>query len=661
MSDSKNVLLTPFNVGKETIKNRFAVSPMLIGQCYDSRGGFSEEGIEYFVERAKGGFGMIVTGAMLCDLEVDPFDPKSSVSPLYAPSYFIRTASRLNDRCNAYGTKVFAELSLGVGRNYPGFKAPSPVEVYAYPNFKGQEITIDELHKKRDQLIKAAVIAKKAGFAGIDIHALHWGYLLDQFAMSITNQRTDEYGGSLENRLRIVKELINGIHQVCGATYPVTIGLSCKSFIKGLNQPSLTGEDEAGRTLEEAIEIAKMLEKMGFAAIMTDVGIYDSFYYACPPAYMPIGHGLKYYEQIKKNVNIPVLGRSRMGDPALCEEAVSKGQIDAVMLGRQSLADPFFPRKIETGKPEKIRPCIGCNMGCIGPLLEKGTDVGCAVNPRAVHESTTRPKKACEPRNIAVVGGGVAGMQAALTAAECGHKVEIYEKTDVLGGELNAAGAHAFKQDIQRLKNWYVSELKDLNVPVHFNTEFTPEMAKKTGVDSVIFAIGASPVMPKSIPGIEKAISAVEMLEGKKAVGENVIVVGGGMVGCETAVDLAGEGKKVTLVEALPGILSAEFLPQQQKMMLKDMLDYKKVKIMTGYKIVAVTDEGALVESVADGKQETIAADNVIMSIGLRSNPSLAENFYGEDIAVYEVGSGRKQGFVSTAVHEAFEVAYNFE
>lgn len=660
MSEKTNILLTPFQIGRETIKNRMVMGPMAVSQLFDSYGAFNDEGIEFYTERAKGGFGLIYTGCMVSDVTVDAFDPKTINSPLYAPARFINRASRLNERCNAYGAKVIAELTAGGGRNYPMQKAPSAVECYAYPMYKGIELTVDEIHQKRDQMIKAAAVCQKAGFAGVDIHSLHWGYLLDEFVLSITNKREDEYGGCLENRMRLIREMIGGIKQVCGSDYPVTVGLHVKSFIKALNKASLTGEEEAGRTVEEAVEIAKMLESYGVDAILTDVGIYDSFYYACPPSYMPKGHGLPYYEQVKKNVNIPILGRSRMGDPVLAAEAVEKGQIDAVVLSRPSLADAYFPRKVEMGVEEKIRPCIGCNMGCIGPLLQKGTAVSCAVNPRAFNELTTRPKKTVWPRNIAVIGGGAAGMQAALTAAECGHKVELFEKTGVLGGEMNAAGAHSFKVEIHQLRDWYIRELREHEVPVHMNCEISADEVKAKGFDTVILATGASALMPASIEGIDKAVSAVDLLEGKKAAGDTVVVVGGGMVGCETAVDLAKSGKKVTVVEALNDILSAEFVPQQHKLMLKDLFEYHDIAALTGKKLVAVTGEGAVVED-AEGKRETVPADTVVMSIGLRPNKSLAPDYYGKNIAVYQIGSAQTAGNIITAVHEGFEVVYNMD
>lgn len=658
MSSENNILLTPFQIGKVTIKNRFVMGPMGF-PIYDSFGALREDGIEYYTERAKGGFGLIVLGERLVDERVEPLSPKASASILYAPGRYIKSANRLVERCESYGTKVFGEMAFGPGRNYAGRRTPSELEVWMNPGVKSIPLTKDEIHQKQECMIEAAKVMKNAGFAGVDLHALHWGYLLDEFLMSITNHREDEYGGCLENRVRVVTEIIQGIHQVCGDDFPVTVGLGVKSYMKALNKASLTGEEEAGRTLEEAIEIAKLLEKAGIAAIMTDVGVYDSFYHACPPSYMPKGHGLELYAKVKENVNVPIIGRSRLGDPALCEKAVRSGQVDAVALARPALADPYFPRKVEMGIPEKIRPCIGCNVGCMGNLVEKGLLGGCAVNPRSCRELYTPAKKAVSPRKIAVIGGGAAGMQAAITAAECGHTVELFEKRNVLGGEMIAAGAHSTKQEVREFKDWQIRELNEKNVVIHMETTITADEVKAQGFDTVILATGAASIMPKSIVGIEKAISAETLLEGEAPTGKKVIVVGGGMVGCETAVGLAQDGNEVTLLEALPEIMGVKYVPIQHKMMLMDMIEHYHIRVATGTKLVEVTDTGAVVASVDNEKEtENLSADLVVMSIGLKPNPSLAPDFYGKGLAVYEIGSAQTAGDIYTAIHQGFEVAY---
>lgn len=675
-SEKYSALMKPFHIGNVEIKNRFVMGPMNMGWQTDADGVFTNEAIAYWAERAKGGFGAIVTGAQLVEEVVDPMLAQMSGKrvPLVNPDKFVAQGKKLTEALNEYGAKIFLELGFGVGRNYPMIKAPSASPAYKFPTMISTPLTRKEIAIKRDAIIKTAVLGREAGFAGVDLHSLHWGYLLDEFLLSITNQRTDEYGGSLDNRLRLVRETVEGIHRECGADYPVIVGLGVKSYIKALNKASLFGEDEAGRTVEESIEIAKKLEEIGIAAIMTDVGIYDSFYYACPPSYMPKGHALELYKSIKDAVSIPVLARSRMGDPDLCLHAVEDGYVDAVVLARPSLADPEFPNKVAAGTPEKIRPCIGCNMGCIARCTELGIHESCAANPRACYELEHPAKKSASPRKIAVVGGGAAGMQACITAVECGHTVELFEKTNHLGGELNAAGAHEDKIDIHNLRDWYIRELKNLGVPVHMNTEFSVELCESGKFDLVIMATGASAIMPASIKGIEKAVSAVEMLESGMDVGETVVVVGGGMVGCETAVDLAKKGKKVSLVEQLPAILSSEFVPQQHKMMLEDMIEAYGIDVYTDYKIVEVTDEGAVIEvankmftlddkggvvtSLVKGDKKLLPADKVVLSIGLRPNATISAQLTEKGVQVIEVGSTKRAGNVIDSTHDAYEAVY---
>lgn len=647
-------LMTPFSIGKETFYNRFAMGPMGASFIYDPEGCYNDRGIEYFVERAKGGWSLIYTGVQMADFEGIP-----APSPLNNPSRYRSGALRMNERVGAFGSKVFSELGLGVGRNYPGFPAPSAVEVYKNPSMLAPELSLDDIHRKRDRMIEAALLMKNSGYAGVDIHTLHWGYLLDEFVLSITNKRTDEYGGSLENRMRLCQEIVQGIKQVCGSDFPVTIGLGVKSYLNALNKASLTGENEAGRTLEESIEIAKRLEAMGYDAILTDTGTYDSFYYACPPSYMPKGHALELYAAIKKAVSIPIIARSRMNDPKLCAEALEKGMADAFMMARQALADPYFPRKVQTGNEKKIRYCIGCNVGCIGSVIDTNTECSCAVNPRACNEIFYPAKTSVHPRNIAVIGGGVAGMEAARAASEYGHKVAVFEKSDHLGGQLVAAGAHDSKQEISQLREWYIDELTSRNIPVHLNTTFVPEMASNNQFDTVIVASGASSIMPASIKGIEKGISGIDLLEGKKEAGSRVIVVGGGMVGCETAYELAKSGKQVTVVEMRDGILKGEYVPTQHDMMLRDLLEYYKVQVCAGRKLIEITDSGIVAEG-ADGV-ETMEADTVVLCIGRKPNPSLAPELMKQGVEVYEVGEARRMGSVLNAIHQAFEVVYSFD
>ncbi len=649
-------LLKPLKIGGITIKNRLCMGPMGAPPM-GSLGEFNEATYAYYVERAKGGFGLIFSGATFTDLEVDPKAGDVTPIPFRYPAIFMGTSQQLIERVHAYGTKMFMQISMGLGRNY-GLPAPSEVTMYGNPDVKSRALTIDEIKKKIEFMVNAALMSKNAGFDGVEVHAMHWGYLLDEFAMSIINKRTDEYGGSLENRMRVAKEIIEGIKQTCGADFPVTMRLGLKSYIKGLNEASLTGEDEAGRTLEEGIKISSLLESYGYDALNVDVGVYDSFYHAAAPMYMPKGHVLDLAKEAKKAVKIPILTGSRMDDPFMCEEAIIEGKTDGVVLARASLADPHFAKKVEMGIPEKIRPCIACHQGCIGRVFTKGANCSCAVNPQAGRELNYRIDKALKPKKVVVVGGGVAGMEAARVASLRGHEVFIYEKSDKLGGHLISGGAHSFKTDVQRLNEWYQGEVSDLKVSLNLESELNAEMIKSMGADAVVLSVGSSPIMP-NVPGInnKNVSSSIEALLHKKEIGKNVVIVGGGLVGCELALEYAKEGKSVTIVEMLNSILSAgEPVPLMNAMMLMDLLKYHNVKIYNGYKLESVSDDGVKIIPVGDGENLEINADSVIIAIGFKPLASMASELYGEGIEIYEVGDGNKVSNILSSIWQAYEV-----
>ncbi|MCI8993417.1 MAG: FAD-dependent oxidoreductase [Eubacterium sp.] len=661
MGNEFKSLFTPFKIGNTEIKNRLFVAPM--GDGYAGLGGpygeYSDAGIADIVERAKGGWGAVVLGCtMFPDNKVDPAMNGPIYDILQFQGFFMKQGQLLNERCEAFGMKNFQQVTMGWGRNY-GMYSSSPNPSFYDPSTLSPELTKDQIKQKIDSMVQMAQLCKNSGFAGVEIHALHWGYLLDNFAMAITNHREDEYGGSLENRLRVCKEIVEGVKQVCGSDYPVMMRLGLKSYIKGLNQPSLHGEEEAGRTLEEGIRIAKLLEQYGYDAMNVDVGIYDSFYYACQPTYMGLSQILPLAEACKKELNIPVLAGSRMNDPVTNEKAVRERKIDAVSIGRQSLADPYYPQKLEKGEPETIRPCIGCNVGCIGNL-HKGAPVSCAVNPTVRKTTVIGLEKTLQPKKVAVIGGGIGGMETAIDAKFRGHDVTIYEKTDRLGGMAIPASAHEFKNDLKKLVAWYENEVKRLDIPVELNTEMTAEKVKKLSPDAVVIAVGSEPVMP----GIEgkdhpKCVSGVDVLDGKVQLGQKIVIVGGGLVGCETAIDYAGQGKNVTLVEAAPEVLAASSMVDITiSMMVKDLLEDHKVKIMAGHKIEGVCDRGAIVSPTAGGEKITVEADHVIMSIGMKSVTSnLTEELRGCGMELYQTGDCKTVGNVYTVVHGAYEVA----
>ena len=648
-STSFSHLSSQITIGSVTLKNRMFMAPMDTGFGNTEWGGFTREGIEYFVRRAEGGFGLLFSGGTNGDCIVDGCD-----GILNHPDEFIAQGKELNARIAKYDCKMFIQLSMNVGRN-GGLKTPSPLPTLGDPNVITKELTIDEIHTKVFEMGKAARLCKEAGFAGVDIHAMHWGHLLDSFALAYMNHREDEYGGSLENRIRVAKEIVEAIKRECGPDFPVTMRLALKSYMKDLNKASFDGSEEVGRTPEEALEIGKLLESYGYDGLSVDAGTLDAFYYAMPPSYIPQGFMLDMASQLKQAVNIPVLCGGRMADPKMNEKAIGDGKIDAVVIGRQAIADPEYANKVSEGKAEEIRTCIGCNQGCIWGYFCSGR-VGCAVNPEVGYEGVKKITKADTAKKVVIVGGGVAGMEAARILKLRGHNVTLYEKSNVLGGNLIPAGAHDFKVEIGSLTEYFRNQMKLLNVDARLNEEVNADKLKNLNADAVILATGSVPVMLPSIDGIEMSVSGVDALLGSKPIGNNVVIVGGGLVGCEIAYGYAKEGKKVTIVEALDQILNLNNVPGMNKAMLLDAFEFYGVQIYTGTRLKSVQDDGALVE-LPDETEKKITADKVILSIGYRPLPSMKENLTESGVEVYEIGDGHKVGNVMSCIAEAYETA----
>lgn len=647
----------PLQIGSLTIKNRFCMAPMGGGHHHLPGGGLKNETIQYLVERAKGGFGLIFTGALAADDTVDPY---TGIGPaiLQNPDAFKMTATELNERVGAYGTRIFAQITMGLGRNYPNLPAPSSVHVFRHSGEVSPELTNDQIKSKIDSVIRAAKIAKESGFSGVEVHSIHWGYLLDQFALSMMNHRTDEYGGNLENRLRAAKEILEGIKQECGGNFPVSMRLGLQTFVKDFEKATLTGKEEAGRTLEEGIQIARLLEAYGYDCLSVDTGTYDSFYYACPPMYMPKGYLVEMAAKAKEAVNIPILAGGRMNDPDIAETAIRDGKIDGIVLGRAALADPEYPNKILTGHTERIRPCIACNQGCI-TRLQQGKQPSCGVNPAAMREIRFAFHPCIQQKKVIIVGGGVAGMEAARTSAMRGHRVALYEKHPQLGGNLIPGGSHRFKKEVWELNAWYQNELHRLPVEIHTGEIVTAAQLKNMGADIIILATGSVPVMPK-VSGIddEKVIGCMDAFAHPEKIGQKVVVIGGGLVGCEIALDYAQEGKTVTVVEALPKILSAGIpSPIPNGQMILDLFEYHHVTVLENHKFSAVENGKAVLDF--NGQKKELEADSIVIAVGFRPTPSMAQELHGCGAVVYEIGDGQQVSTILHAVWDGYEVGNN--
>ncbi|NLH44746.1 MAG: FAD-dependent oxidoreductase, partial [Acholeplasmataceae bacterium] len=495
----------------------------------------------------------------------------------------------------------------------------------------------------------------------VEIHAVHEGYLLDQFTLSIFNKRTDKYGGDLRGRLQLPIEIVQGIKARLGDKFPVGLRYSVKSCIKDWRQGGLPNEDfvEKGRDLKEGIEAAKILEAAGYDELNTDIGTYDAWYWAHPPLYQKDGLYLPYTKELKKAVKIPVIVAGKLGVPEEAEKALNDEAADMIGLGRPLLADAHWPKKVLSNHTERIRPCIGCHAGCLGRGFE-GKPLSCAVNPAAGRERYYKIEPAHIQKKVMVVGGGLAGMEAARIAKMRGHKVTLYESTNELGGVVIPGSVPDFKLDDKRLLNWYRNEIKESEVEVIFNTKVTEQLVEKESPDIIIIATGSKEIK-MDLPGIEKdkVVTAVEILNDEKKSGENVLMVGGGLVGCETALYLAKQGKKVTIVESKDNILDAgKPIPHMNKIMLLDLLKIHNIEVITGSSLLEVTDSGAVLIS-NKFKKQNITADTIVIAVGFKSNRELYNKLYGKITDLYLIGDAYQTSNIMDAIWSANEIGLN--
>ena len=655
-------LFTPVKVGSITIKNRFAMAPMGPLGLADANGGWNQRGIDYYVERAKGGTGLIITGVTFFDQVVEKQDPSTVPNPLYKPVSFVKTSCEMTERVHAYGSKIFLQLSGGFGRvtiptnvgDIPPI-APSPIP-HRWLDKTCREISREEIQAIVRQFGEAAYHAQRAGFDGVQIHAVHEGYLMDQFAISMFNQRTDEYGGPLENRLRFARETVEEIKKRCGEDFPVTLRFSVKSMIKDWRVGALPGEDfeEKGRDVAEGLEAARLLESYGYDALDTDVGTYDAWWWNHPPMYQEKGLYRKYCKMVKEVVSIPVFCAGRMDDPDMALEAIRSGVCDIIDLGRPLLADPDYCNKLRAGRCREIRPCISCQEGCMGRVAEYSL-INCAVNPQAARERVTAYAPVLRQKKVLIVGGGVAGCEAARVLAIRGHLPVLYEKGSRLGGNLLPGGAPEFKEDDLALARWYADELARLRVPVYLNTVLTRSQILEQDFDALIIATGSTPKV-FSLGDDDRVYTAAQVLLGEKDCGRETVVVGGGLVGCETALWLAQHGKKVTIVETLDGLMAANGpLCHANRDMLEALLPFQGVTVVTGAEVKCYRN--GVLSLAAAGRGREIPCDSVILAVGYREEDSLYRELEFDVPELYLLGDARKVSNIMYAIWDAFEVA----
>lgn len=463
----------------------------------------------------------------------------------------------------------------------------------------------------------------------------------------------------MENRLRFAKEDVEEIKKTCGPDFPVALRYSPKSMIKDWREGALPGEEfeEKGRDMAEGLEAAKLLASYGYDALDVDVGSYDSWWWSHPPLYQEKGLYRQYAKAVKEAVDVPVLCAGRMDDPAMATDAVESGVCDIVSLGRPLLADPDYVNKLRAGKAADIRPCIGCQEGCMG-RIQKYSMINCAVNPQCARERAFAYNPVLKKKKVLIVGGGIAGCEAARVLAIRGHEPVIYEATGRLGGALYEAGIPSFKDDDRALIAWYGHTLEKLGVEIHFHHRLTAEELKALSYDALIVATGAT-AKTFSLGDDSRVITAKAALADKAAnVGACAVVIGGGMVGCELALWLTKDlGKQVTIIEALPKLLAVNGpICSANSDMLERLVPFYGTDVRCRTTAVKATEDGLIIRSLDDGHEETIPTDTIILAVGFKPDQELYDAMQ-EAPELYAIGDCREFHNVHSAVWDAFEVA----
>jgi 2,4-dienoyl-CoA reductase-like NADH-dependent reductase (Old Yellow Enzyme family)/thioredoxin reductase len=642
-------LFQPFQIGSIRLKNRLVMSPMTMN--YATQEGFATEKlIHYYLERAKGGVGLIIVEGTFFNTEGKGYRNQLGLSS----SEHAEKLRQLNTMVHGLNNdvKIFIQIHHAGGRASSKVTGLQPVAPTALPAYPGAEVpralTKEGIKELIQAHIQAALRAKEAGFDGVDVHCAH-GYLIPSFLSPLSNRRNDEYGGDLSERTRFLLEIIRGIKKRLGKDFPLTIKISGDEFIEG------------GLGLEEMTQIALLSQEAGIDGIMVSagsvgakkVGDLSQAHKVLRTLPMMTEHGclVPLAAAMKKALKIPVITVGRINHPALAEEIVVQKKADLVAMGRALLADPFLPKKVFEEREEEIRPCIACNEGCYKRIFEQ-LDIQCSVNPMLGREKEIFTDHAIRLKKVFVVGGGPAGLEAAYAAWERGHKVSVIERSKELGGQLNLASFPPGRKEIERFTNFLLDRLKRTDVKVISGEKAIQSFIKKGHPDVVILATGAHP-RSQDIPGLEKSrtLTAWEVLAGEKELKKTCLVLGAGLVGCETADYLSERGMKVILVEILPEIATGA--DADTKAYFDMRFQKNGVKVYTGTELRRVGKKTAVMQR---GTEEIrIQFETLVFAIGAEPNDGLYDELVSSGTPVVKVGDCVKPRGILEAVQEGFQ------
>ena len=680
MDQSLSPLFTPWKIGNCEIKNRFVLTSMggtdLFG--WMEKNHFDKDGARFIMEVAKNDAGLVMPG---CQPVYNPMFGQW----LHKNKKMFADLKKWMPEFHKTGAKLFVQLTAGFGRSFTISKMMEDLYTNKFlrvvskpfmdldkitataspsPNrwsdkVPSREMTVEEIHRFVDAFAQSAKLLKDAGVDGVEVHAVHEGYLLDQFTLLYVNKRTDEYGGSFENRYRFAVEIVQAIKKACGNDFPVSLRYSVLSKTKGFRRGALPGEEytEAGRDMAESERAAKYLQDAGYDCLNCDNGTYDAWYWAHPPVYMPENCNLADVEHIKKFVDIPVICAGRL-DPRTAAESIAAGTLDGAGFARPFLADQHWIVKLKEGREEDIRPCILCHNGCFNMCHYKGVPndqdlsdslhlARCAVNAETMQWNKHYIRKTASPKTVHIIGGGIGGMESARVLKLRGHHPVIHEKSGELGGAFIAAGAESYKGKLRDLLAWYRLQMAELEIEVHLNDEVKDVSAFKGC--PVIVATGATPRILRRVSGYEKMIEACEYLLGAPT-GETVAVIGGGLTGSEIAYELALQGKKPVIVEMKDDLVSQKGVCLANSSYLREWFELHKVPVYLQTVLKEVRD-GSILCTEKDGKELEIPCDSVISCAGYISAP------LPEAGKARLVGDCRQVGNLRSVVWDAYEAA----
>ena len=672
-------LFSPWKIRDLEIKNRIVMCSMggtsIFGWMEPNH--FDEEAANFLLERARNNAGLILPG-------IAPIRDTLGGKWLYQGKGKFKKLKSFMEEFHKTGAKMFVQITAGMGRamavndlmvkmikNKTLGKLAKPLfdmdyicaSASATPNRWADDVysrpmTKEEIAQIVQAFAKTARLCKEAGVDGVEVHAVHEGYLLDQFTLKYSNDRTDEYGGSFENRYRFPVEIVQAIKQECGEEFPVSLRYSVVSKTKGFRQGAVPGEEyvEAGRDMEESERAARYLQDAGYDMLNCDNGTYDAWYWAHPPQYMPNNCNLEDVEHIRRFVDIPVVCAGKM-TPEAAAAAIADGKLDAMGAARQFLVDPEWITKLMEDRMEDIKPCINCHNGCFNMARYNGSAndqelsdaihmARCALNPRTMQSKKYKIIPAKTHKQVAIIGGGIGGMEAALVLKQRGHTPVIYEKSEDLGGVFISAAAPSFKERDRALIDWYRREIAKQGVEVHICCEVTD--LSRIKADEILIATGARANRPR-IEGIDRAMEALEYLNGAET-GDNVVIIGGGLTGCEIAYDLVLKGKHPVIVEMKNDLIAAKGICLANSSFLREMLAFKQTPVYLSASVVKIGEDSVTVRDTR-GKDVEIPADSVIYSVGYRPAPLAKGGRH-----VHLIGDADHVGNLRTVIWQAWDV-----